>query len=346
MVTVQLEVVLENLNKIKKTIQTSFENANGGGNKKGASAFGIGAAVSILDKLLKSTQSIVGLLEIIGGLINQLVAPFVPILLGLIKPVFILLQRFLFATMATLGVSGFGASGEEGSTIVKVGTIIAAIVGGIVGIFASATVSGAIALGIAAAIGSVALFDLGLWLGDKLGDLVTGAARGIADSFSSLWNILMESWNQFSTGLSESFSSLWNILVGVWDSLSTTLSDSFSSLWNLLSSIFINAFGGLWDILKGAWNGLKGIWETFLSIMKQAVLNFGNLFIDGLNALIKLLNKIPGVDIGSIGRFGGGQDLQTTINVTVQGNTNEETVDTLLKELRKQQQRRGLGSFN
>lgn len=330
------------------------------GSSKGAGAVAIGASVAIFTKLLKSTESIVGLLEIIGGLINQLVAPFVPILLGLIKPVFVLLQKFLFGAMASLGVAGFG--GEEGDIgfgeifIKWLLGILAGAGAAIIATLAGASVGWAVAIGAALLLLVPLLVDFGKWLGERLMNLGAWIGEKLAEGLASIAQLIYDAFgvdlltplkNIFNEIL-DIFGGLIDIVVGIftldWEKIKTGFAEVFSSIWEILKTVWTTALDFLWAILKGAFNGLKTIWEWLLSTLKSAITSFANLFIDGLNGLINLLNKVPGVDIDKVGRVGA-NNTQTTINVTVEGSTDEDTVDKMLRELRKEQVKRGTGSF-
>lgn len=340
MVKLKLDVVVGNLNKIKVTMEKAFEK-NAKKSKGGAGAVAIGASVSIFTQLLKSTQSIVSLLDIIGSMINQLVAPFVPILLGLIKPVFILLQKFLLGALSSFGATGFGASGENVSTAETIVKVILATITAALGVVVSAMAG--VGIGAALAIGAALFFvvplliDFGKWLGEKLFEF--GFWMGEKLFEFGFW--LGEKLFEFVDWLGDKLSDVGEWIAEVW----TVFIDWLGGFFSETKDKIMGVVDILLDILKSAWDGIKSIWEWLLSALKSGIQSFANLFIDGLNALIKLLNKVPGVDIGTIGNFGGGNNLQTTIQVNIEGNTDESTVDNMLRALRREQQKRGTGGF-
>lgn len=86
------------------------------------------------------------------------------------------------------------------------------------------------------------------------------------------------------------------------------------SIWDNIKKIF----DGIIDFIRGvftgdwerAWTGVKeifaGIFDGFISAAKRplnAVIGMINSAIGGINLLIKGINKIPGVDIGEIGKI-------------------------------------------
>jgi len=360
-VTLNLDIIIKNLDKIGDAVQKSLENVKSNGKSGGgASAVGIGSAVAILTKLLNSTDSVVKLLEIVGALINQLVAPFVPILLGLIKPVFVLLQKFLFGALAGLGVGGFG--GEEtigtGEKIIKLALgIIAGAFAGIVAGLLGASVGWIIAIGAAFFLLVPILVDFGKQLGQSLID----AGKSISDFFTNgIVSVLQSIFDIFGIDLLEPLKTILNEVIDIFSGLIDIVLGVFTLDWELIKSGFIEVFSSLWEIMltvwnlagevlgmimSGAWEGLKSIWEWLLGAMKSGVSTFASLFIKGLNALIGLLNKIPGVNIGKVKSSNAVGDLKTTINVTVQGNTNDDTISQMLTALRREQNKRGTGSF-
>jgi len=367
MVKLNLELNLTNLNKIKTTLEKTFEKigkktkgTTGGGGGIGAGAVaGIGASVAIFTKLLSGISSINKLLEIISALINQLVAPFVPILLGLIKPVFVLLQKFLFGAMASLGVAGFGGDTDMGigEKIAKVilASIVAAMVT-LVAVLAGATVGWAIAIGAAFFLLVPLLIDFGLWLGarlfevgQKLGDFLWNSMIGVLTILSNIFGVdLVEPFKKIFSEIFDIFSGIIDIIVGVftldWEQIKTGLDTLFSSLWEILATVFSTKWEILNKILSSAWEGIKGIWEWLLSTLKIGITKFANLFIDGLNAVLRIIDKVPMVNVGRVSRVGS-SSAGTTINVKVEGNTDENTIDKMLQALRRQQAQRGLGAL-
>lgn len=359
MAVLSLEIVAENLNKIKQQFENidigknSKDEAGGGG---GPSAIGIGAAVSILDSLLKNTESIQGILQVIGGLLNQLIAPFVPILLGLIKPVFVLLQFFLKKILGV--ISGQGAvPGELGGVEQGVQLILAAlgaIAGALLakGLLAIAGIVGGLAtLGITlSALITAALvpvfFGVGKKIGDALapvGDFIARAVLAVDDFFGT----------NFKDAIIDLAFNVVDIFVGLFEqvkSLVTLDFDGFVEGWSktffgvldfLANSLDIGA-----NLVKlifiGLVKGLKGIFNFILDGIKQAAIGFGNLFIAGLNAIIGLLNKVPGVDIGRVSSIGSqARNLQTNITVNIEGSADEKTVQATVNRLRAEINRRG-----
>jgi len=105
----------------------------------------------------------------------------------------------------------------------------------------------------------------------------------------------------------------------------------------------IKSWNFLKDIFGKAWQFLVDIWNSLLTSMSTAITNFANLFIKGLNGLISILNKIPGVNIDRVSSFRGGNGGQnTTINLTIQGSADENTINETIKRMRSEINRKGV----
>lgn len=101
MAELKLNIVFDNLNKLKQKLE-NISIGGGGGTKSGGGAnatakntgkmaFLLGGIFGFIAGIFTSLQSVTGIISIVGGLLNQLVTPFVPFLLTVLKPVTILL---------------------------------------------------------------------------------------------------------------------------------------------------------------------------------------------------------------------------------------------------------------
>lgn len=62
--------------------------------------------------------------------------------------------------------------------------------------------------------------------------------------------------------------------------------------WDWIAEQAQNIWGGIANFFKGVWNALVSGFEWYI-----------NTYIDGINMVISLINSIPGIDIGMIGRM-------------------------------------------
>jgi hypothetical protein len=80
--------------------------------------------------------------------------------------------------------------------------------------------------------------------------------------------------------------------------------------WSSIKAFFVKLWADILIIFTTVWNAIanffKGIINTIISYINALISGFEgmlNFAIKGINALIKLINKIPGVNIGTIGEI-------------------------------------------
>ena len=119
-----------------------------------------------------------------------------------------------------------------------------------------------------------------------------------------------------------------DILLGIWDVIKGIVEAAFHAV----ASIFALAFGELgeawgtfWDTLKdivtGIWDGIVGIVKWGLNQVIEFIQSLINTAIAGLNAVIALANKVPGINITPIksvnwaGLAAGGDVLKSGMTI-------------------------------
>ena len=161
------------------------------------------------------------------------------------------------------------------------------------------------------------------------------------DGIKAIWNLVKPFFQAIWDGIKAVFSVVKDVLVGffklAWEGIKVVwdvVTDFFSGIWtgikNVFSAIgtwFKNIFTEAWAAIKGVFAPVgaffAGIWKTikskFSSIgssigstiggafktVVNSIINFAentiNGFIRAINRAIKLINKIPGVNIGTVG---------------------------------------------
>lgn len=96
----------------------------------------------------------------------------------------------------------------------------------------------------------------------------------------------------FSKKIGESFVSAYKVIYNTFSNIGSF----FRGIWNTVVSIFTNIGTAIGNAVGGAFKSVVN------SILRWAI-NTINGFIDGINTAIKLINKIPGVNIGKLGRL-------------------------------------------
>ncbi len=137
------------------------------------------------------------------------------------------------------------------------------------------------------------------WEGIK--SILSGAWEIIFGIFAAAWgliqaaftlalDVLKTAWNVFWTILKGLATTGWNLFVGwiegVWETFKTWWSDSWEGLKDAVGDIL----GTLGDVVKWPFNQVIGMVESLI-----------NTALIGLNNLISLINKIPGVSIPMLG---------------------------------------------
>lgn len=167
------------------------------------------------------------------------------------------------------------------------------------------------------------------------------AVRGIAAAVQ--WAI--ENWEILAAVLATALWPLTLIVAAVWavveafpyvvDAAVATgeaISDAFSAAGRAITAAFravVRAFGAAWDAIKSAARSVASFFAAIGRAIESAFTSVINFFIDGINDAISLLNKaialankIPGVNldtVGSVDRLGG--DPRTAANAPGSGGT-------------------------
>lgn len=156
------------------------------------------------------------------------------------------------------------------------------------------------------------LLDELTWLWDKH---LKGVVDEVLNFVGKLATGALEIYNKFVVPIAQ-----WLIkeLGPVFQEVFTIIGDVLGTALGIIADVvkgIIKALGGIIDFLVGvftgnwekAWEGVKnifgGIFDAIIGILKGAV----NLIIDGINSLIRGLNKIkvPEIDIPGMGKVGG-----------------------------------------
>lgn len=162
-------------------------------------------------------------------------------------------------------------------------------------------------------------FFIGMWNGivSFLGGVWNGivaifsvVGQWFTDVFTDAWSGIVSAWSAV-TGW---FGGVWNGIVGIFNGVAGWFSGIFQGAWNAITGIFGRLggfFGGVWSNIVGMFGRLGGfVGDAIGGAVKGAVNgalsmveNMANGFIGTINGVIRLINKIPGVNIGNIPRL-------------------------------------------
>lgn len=135
----------------------------------------------------------------------------------------------------------------------------------------------------------LAIFDTARNFLKMILDIVDGQIKALRKIFDGIITfvkgVFTGNWKQALEGLKQIFGGVWDglkaIVVNVWSFIKATVSN--------MAIATANAFKG---IINGALNGLFGMIESVV-----------NGFISNLNTVIKLINKIPGVNLKKVNQL-------------------------------------------
>ncbi len=170
--------------------------------------------------------------------------------------------------------------------------------------------------GVIQAIKGIIQFITGVFTGDW-----KKAWEGIKNIFNGIWEaikgIAKTAWNSIKLVFEPAktfFSGIWEGIKSVFAKVGTFFSDAFQSAWNGIKKIFARCgtfFQGVWDTIKGIFakvgstigDAISGAIKGAINWILEKAVGLVNGFIDGINWCIKVINKIPGVEISKIERL-------------------------------------------
>lgn len=159
----------------------------------------------------------------------------------------------------------------------------------------------------------VAVINFIAGLVKAIGDFIGAAAKvgaQVGQFFADAWNAIVAAFGMIGSW----FSQQWQKVVLVFSIVGSYFGQQFRAAWNAITSVFAGVggfFRGVWNTITSIFGNIgqaignavsgavKGAINGALTIAQNAV----NGFIDLINGAINLINKIPGVSIGKIGRI-------------------------------------------
>ena len=107
---------------------------------------------------------------------------------------------------------------------------------------------------------------------------------------------------------------VWNTIIGFLKGAWDTIVGFFRDNWALILAILFPAvglpiliaqnWGAIVEVVSNIWNNVvnivKSAWDNVVSFVLGGV----NSLIGGINSVIQLINKVPGINIGTIGKIG------------------------------------------
>lgn len=147
-----------------------------------------------------------------------------------------------------------------------------------------------------------------LW--NKIKSTFSSVATWFKDMFSKAWTNIKNAWSAAGSW----FGSVWSNIKGKFSSVATWFKDTFKKAWDNVKSVFSGVgsfFGNMWSTIKSKFTNIgQKIGDTVSGAFKSAVNSLLknaekvlNVPIKAINTAIKVLNKVPGVNIGTLKEF-------------------------------------------
>lgn len=159
--------------------------------------------------------------------------------------------------------------------------------------------------GVKKAWSAVTGFFRGIWNGIK--SAFSATKSWFTNLFRNAWNGVKGAWN----GAKSFFSGIWSKIKGVFGSVGSWFRGKFQSAWTSIKSVFSgwgSFFGGLWTKIKSKFgsigtslgtamgNAVKNGLNRVISTVQGAI----NKGIGLINSAIRLANKLPGINVGTV----------------------------------------------
>ena len=130
------------------------------------------------------------------------------------------------------------------------------------------------------------------------------------EKFSNAWNNIKAIWN----GAKSFFSGIWTGIKNAFANVGSWFKSKFQSAWNGIKSVFsgwVSFFGGLWSKIKHKFSSLGtsiasaigGAVKSGINGVIGMIESTINKAIGLINGAIGLINKIPKVNIGKVGKL-------------------------------------------
>lgn len=148
--------------------------------------------------------------------------------------------------------------------------------------------------------------------------IVQNVRNKVNEIFSAIGNWFKERFQEAVNNIKAVFSVIGNFFQGIWDKVSGVFSnvgnwfkDKFTEAWNNIKAVFSGIgefFSGIWDKIKNIFKNVgtkigeafSGAFKSVVNHVFEFIENRINDFIDKLNGILFILNKIPGVDINPV----------------------------------------------
>lgn len=132
--------------------------------------------------------------------------------------------------------------------------------------------------------------------------------------YTTIWNGIVAVFSVVSTFFKDVFLTAYNEIIRIFTPLALWFSGVFNDVWSRITSVFSvvgKFFKGVWETITGIFTGIGttignaigGSFRSVVNTILRFAVSFINEFINAINGAIDLINNIPGVNIGHIGKL-------------------------------------------
>lgn len=155
-------------------------------------------------------------------------------------------------------------------------------------------------------------FFEGIW--NSIKDIVTGAIDSVKAYIEYVLNAISSVWNSIWNGIKNFASNIWNGIKNIFSGAGSWFTNIFQQAYNGITRVFSNIsnfFSGIWNSIKNTFsnlgtsigNAISGAVKSGINGVISLIERTINSAINLINGGISLINNIPGVNIGRIGRL-------------------------------------------
>ena len=138
--------------------------------------------------------------------------------------------------------------------------------------------------------------------------LFTGNGDLIKEGLGQVWQAICGIFQAGLDFIGAIFSAIWGVICIIFGNIQAWFAEKFQAAWDAIKNVFSSVgdfFGGVWNRIVSLFNGIgsaigNAIGDAFKYVVNSVIgfaENMINGFIKAINAAIKLINAIPGVEI-------------------------------------------------
>ncbi len=204
----------------------------------------------------------------------------------------------------------------------------------------------------------------GIW--NAIKDIIKGAIDYVKNYINMVMSGIKSIWENIWNGIKSFASNIWNGIKGIFSGVGSWFSNIFQQAYNGITRVFSNIgnfFSGIWQRIKNTFsnlgtsignaisNAVKSGINGVISLIERTI----NSAISLINGGIDLINLMPGVHVGKIGRLNlprlaeGGYVKANTPQLAMIGDNRHQgevvaPEDKLMSLYKKANQEMGLGN--